>query len=94
MWAKSFAGILSGLVISISVLVTLYYVLPLAPDVRIMLGLLFGWVVWAAVMVWCYASESGRQAWKRAGGFALVTVALNTALFFTQGGKWGHNLTT
>ncbi|MCG8412716.1 MAG: hypothetical protein MI746_00720 [Pseudomonadales bacterium] len=64
---------------------TLYYALPLPADARIMLGLLLGWMIWAAVMVWCYASGSGKQAWKRAGGFLLITVVLNTVLFFSQG---------
>ena len=82
MWAKSFAGVLGGLLISISVLVTFYYTLPLTADARIMLGLILGWVVWAAVMVWSYASDSGRQAWVRVVVLFLTTVVLNTMLAF------------
>ena len=85
MWVKSFAGILGGLLISISVLATFYYTLPLTADARIMLGLILGWIVWAAVMVWSYASDSGRQASMRVGGFFLASVGLNLVIvFFNQ----------
>ena len=87
MWAKSFAGILGGLLISISVLSTFYYTLPLTADARIMLGLILGWIVWAAVMVWSYASGTGRQAWVRVGGLFVATVGLNVILVF-----FGHSL--
>ncbi len=82
MWVKSFAGVLGGLLISISVLATFYYTLPLTADARIMLGLILGWFVWAAVMVWSYASDSGRQAWMRVGGLFLATVGLNAIIVF------------
>ena len=82
MWVKSFAGVLGGLLISISVLATFYYTLPLNADARIMLGLILGWFVWAAVMVWSYASDSGRQAWMRVGGLFLATVGLNAIIVF------------
>jgi len=85
MWVKSFVGVLGGLLISISVLATFYYTLPLTADARIMLGLLLGWFVWAAVMVWSYASDSGRQASMRVGGFFLASVGLNLVIvFFNQ----------
>ena len=85
MWVKSFVGVLGGLLISISVLATFYYTLPLTADARIMLGLLLGWFVWAAVMVWSYASDSGRQASMRVGGFFLSSVGLNLVIvFFNQ----------
>ena len=83
MWSKSFAGFSGGLLISISAMVTMYLLVPLEVDVRIMLGLILGWLIWAGVMVWCYASENGRQAWKRCCTFLTVSVILNTALFFT-----------
>lgn len=83
MWSKSFAGLIGGLLISISLMVSLYYLVPIGADARIMLGLILGWVFWAAVMVWCYASDSGMQAWKRCGAFLMASVAVNTALFFT-----------
>tara|TARA_B100001059_G_scaffold236443_1_gene286956 strand:+ start:1774 stop:2214 length:441 start_codon:yes stop_codon:yes gene_type:complete len=82
MWAKSFAGVLGGLLISISVMATFYYTLPLTADARIMIGLILGWIVWAAVMVWSYASDCGKQAWVRVGGLFLVTAGLNAMLVF------------
>ena len=45
MWAKSFAGILGGLLISILSLATLYYTLPLPADAKIMIGLITGWII-------------------------------------------------
>ena len=84
MWAKSFAGILGGLLISILALATLYYVLPLPADAKIMLGLISGWIIWAGIMVWCYSSDNGKQAWKRACGGFLTLAALNTILFYLQ----------
>ncbi len=84
MWAKTSAGFIGGLFISISVLTAMYYIVPLEADGRIMLGVILGWVVWAAVMVWSYASATGFQAWKRCGGLLLLTAVLNIGLFFTQ----------
>ena len=80
MWAKSFAGILGGLLISILSLATFYYTLPLPADAKIMIGLITGWIIWAGVMVWCYSSESGKQAWKRASIGVLSLAVLNAAL--------------
>ena len=84
MWAKSFAGILGGLLISILALATLYYVLPLPADAKIILGLISGWIIWAGIMVWCYSSDSGKQAWKRASGGFLALAVFNTVLVFLQ----------
>ncbi|PCJ27993.1 MAG: hypothetical protein COA96_02190 [SAR86 cluster bacterium] len=84
MWFKSSAAILGGCLVSISLMLNLNYLLPLSVDAGLMLGMLIGFPMWAAVMVWCYASKGGLQAWKRCAGMLTVSMALNTVLILSQ----------
>ncbi|SFC60919.1 hypothetical protein [Pseudoalteromonas denitrificans] len=77
MWPKSTAAIFGGCLVSISIMLNLNYILPTAVDTRLFIGLLCAFPLWITMMVWCYVSEGGLQAWKRCGSVLLVSIGIN-----------------
>ena len=77
MWLKTLAALIAGCLISISLMLNLNYIIPLAIDTRLLIGLLAAFPLWIGAMVWCYASSSGKQAWKRCGGLLMVSIFFN-----------------
>lgn len=77
MWPKSIAAIIGGCLISISLMLNLNYLLPLAVDTRLFIGLLVSFPLWIAAMIWCYGSKSGWHAWKRCLSLLLVSCGIN-----------------
>ena len=78
MLAKSFAAIVGGCLVSISLMLNLNYILPLEVDTKLLIGVLLGFPLWVFTMVWCYGSKGGKQAWKRCISVLLVSVGINT----------------
>jgi len=78
MWPKSIAAVFGGCFISISVMLNLNYLLPVAVDTRLFIGLLISFPIWVAAMIWCYGSRNGRHAWKRCLTLLLFSGSLNT----------------
>lgn len=83
MIAKSFAALFGGCLVSISVMLNLNYLLPLAVDTRLLVGLLVAFPLWIAAMIWSYGSASGLQAWKRHAYVLVVSLSINS--FFILG---------
>ena len=83
MWAKTSAAIIGGCLVSISIMLNLNFLLPLAVDSRLLIGLLAAFPLWVATMVLSYASRSGWHAWQRCGGILLLSVGVN--VFFVLG---------
>lgn len=79
MWGKSLAAIIGGCLLSISLMLNLNQVLGAAIDTRLLVGLLVAFPIWIAVMIWCYASESAKQAWLRCIGLFIVSAGINAA---------------
>jgi len=77
MWAKSLSAIVGGCLVSISAMLNIYFVVPLAIDTRLLIALLLAFPLWVATMVWCYACHNGVQAWQRCGGLLLLSTAIN-----------------
>lgn len=77
MWSKSFAAIVGGALLSASLGINLYLLLPLATDSRLLLGLMLAFPLWVGVMVWCYTSQNGWQAWRRCAAGLLVSGGVN-----------------
>ena len=78
MWPKTFAALIGGCLISVSIMLNLNYLLPFAKDVKLLIGVLVGFPIWVAAMVYCYASSGGWQAWKRCGSIILVSAGINS----------------
>ncbi|MDP7591118.1 MAG: hypothetical protein QF552_00160 [Litorilituus sp.] len=77
MWGKSFAAIIGGCFLSVSIMLNLNQILPVEIGIRLLVGLLISFPIWVAVMVWCYASESTKQAWLRCLGLLAVSGSIN-----------------
>jgi hypothetical protein len=84
MWQKTSAALIGGCLLSISLTLNLNYLLPLSVDALLVLGIALAFPIWAALMVWCYSSSGGMQAWKRCSGLMALSLTLNIVLFFTQ----------
>lgn len=82
MWSKTFAGFLLGLFLSMSIVLNLNLILPFNVDTLLILGLLLAFPIWVITQVWCYASESRRQAWYRGTKLLLPSVCLNFVLLY------------
>ena len=85
MWNKTFAGLLCGLfflVLAPSALSLIFQ-----SSIALLLGLtiLFGLSGWAGTMVWCYAADSGKEAWKRGAIIAIPSICLYAFAFFVFG---------
>jgi len=80
MWGKSFAAIIGGCLLSVSIMLNLNQLLPANIDVRLLVGLLIAFPIWVAVMVWCYAGDSTKQAWLRCLGLLTISAGVNAAM--------------
>lgn len=82
MWSRTFVGFFLGLLLSISLMLNLNFILPLAVDSRLLIGLLAAFVLWAAVMVYCYYSKSAGRAGLGCMKLLVVSGVVNAALMF------------
>jgi len=80
MWSKTFIAIVGGCLLSISLMLNLNFMIPFKIDTRLFIGLLFSFPMWVALMVWCYASETFKQAFKRCT-LLFIPSAMFNALF-------------
>lgn len=62
MWSRTLTGFVLGLLLSVSLMLNLNWLLPLATDARLLIGLLVGFVLWAGVIVYCYWCRNARRA--------------------------------
>ncbi|WDE06099.1 hypothetical protein SG34_003985 [Thalassomonas viridans] len=62
MWPKSLVAFFFGIILSISLMLNLNHLLPVPVDVRLLIGLVTGFCLWVAVMVYCYSRNTARAA--------------------------------
>lgn len=86
MWHKTFAGLLSGLFVMALVPSSLSLLFPNYIGIVLALGLIFSLSSWPAVLAWCYAANSAKQAWLRAAKAAIPIIVIFTCIFFTAAG--------
>lgn len=78
MIARTFAALIGGCLVSISIMLNLNYLLPVEIDTRLFIGLLLAFPLWIATMVWCYSAAGGIQAWKRCFYILGCSATINT----------------
>ena len=61
LWPKSFYGLIWGLIISISFVMNLYHFLPLETSTFLLTSLVVSFLIWGAVMLYCYSCSSHKQ---------------------------------
>lgn len=85
MWNKSFAGFICGLLVLVltpsSIALFFKHLAPMVLAFTTVLGI----SAWAGVMTWCYAADSGKQAWQRGLSFSLPLAVVYAIAFFSQG---------
>ena len=77
MWTKTVAAILGGGLVSISIMLNLNFMIPLAVDTRLLIGVLIAFPLWVAAMLACYASRDGVHAWQGCALVLLVSISVN-----------------
>lgn len=80
MIGRTFAGLILGLLFSMSLALNLNLTLPFNIDTSLFFGLIIAFPLWVAVQVWCYATDSTKEAWKRGAKILVPSVALNILL--------------
>jgi hypothetical protein len=63
MWSRTFAGLILGLLISISIVLNVNLLLPIKEDSILLIGLLCAFPLWTGVMVWAYSFSNSKKAW-------------------------------
>jgi hypothetical protein len=84
MWPKSIMGLFLGLFLSMSLVLNINLVLPLAEDVKLISGLVIAFPIWAGTLVWTYAYETALIATKRISVVLVPSILLNVALLMGQ----------
>lgn len=78
MWSKTSIAVIGGCLLSISLMLNLNFILPFEVDTRLFIGLLLAFPMWVSVMIWCYASEGFKQAFKRCSLLLIPSAVFNT----------------
>lgn len=81
MWGKTFAAIIGGCLLSVSLMLNINYLLNIQVDQQLLLGLLISFPLWIAGMLTCYAANTALQAWGRCAVPFVVSVAINAYYF-------------
>jgi hypothetical protein len=76
MWAKTATGFFAGLFISLGFALTLVKLLPGPVDMRLFITVLMVFVLWVAILFYCYVTTLNRQTYARIcwviGGFVVL----------------------
>jgi len=78
MWSKTTIAVVGGCLLSISLMLNLNFILPFEVDTRLFIGLLLAFPLWVGIMIWCYTSESFKQAFKRCSLLLIPSAVFNT----------------
>lgn len=62
MWSKTAAAFLWGLVLSASLMINLYFLLPFSVGGTLLFSVIFGFIFWGLVMCFCYSIDRVWQA--------------------------------
>jgi hypothetical protein len=80
MWSRTFAGLIIGLLMSVSIVLNLNLILPIKEDTMLLIGLLVGFPIWVGVQVWAYAFSSSRKAWLKLTLAFIPSALINAVL--------------
>jgi hypothetical protein len=80
MWSRTFAGLVLGLFLSVSIVINLNLALPVKEDTMLLIGLLIAFPIWAGVQVWSYSFVSAKKAWVKLSLVLIPSVLINAVL--------------
>lgn len=84
MWPKSITAFFGGLILSVSMMLSLYQLLPLATDIKLLIGLIIGFLIWVGAMVFYYSYNSAKASSIACIKLILLSVAANVFLFLAK----------
>ena len=84
MWSRTLVGFLIGLLLSISLVLNINLLIPLAEDTMLLVGLLLAFPIWTGVLVWCYGMPSTKTAMKKTLLALVPMVGLNVLLLYVR----------
>jgi hypothetical protein len=84
MWPKSITAFFGGLALSVSIMLSLYLLTPLAIDVKLLIGLIAGFLIWVGAMVYYFSYNSAKASGLACIKLLLISVAVNAFLFLTK----------
>jgi hypothetical protein len=62
LWLRTMAALLWGLVLSVSLMLNINYLLPLPTTIKLFVGLLLAFIIWAGVMTYCFSQSTAIKA--------------------------------
>ena len=80
MWPKTLTSFFLGLLLSISLMMNLASLLPLAIDTVLIIGFIANFFVWSGVMVYFYAFETIKKPFIQSGLILLISIVGNILL--------------
>ena len=80
MWPKTMVGLFLGLFLSMSIVLNLNLILPLAEDIKLISRLVIAFPIWAGTLVWGYAFETALAATKKISMFLVPSILINILL--------------
>ncbi len=80
MWSRTFAGLIIGLLLSVSLVLNLNLLLPIKEDTMLLIGLLLAFPIWAGIQVWSYSFTSAKKLWLTLSLALIPSVLINTVL--------------
>jgi len=80
MWSKTFAGLIIGLLLSVSLVLNLNLLLPIKEDTMLLIGLLLAFPIWAGIQVWGYSFTNAKKAWLKLSLVLIPSVLINAVL--------------
>ena len=84
MWPKTISGLFLGLFLSMSIVLNINLILPLAEDVKLISGLVIAFPIWAGTLVWGYAYETAWAAAKKMSVILVPSILINVVLLMNQ----------
>ncbi|MDD8060807.1 MULTISPECIES: hypothetical protein [Shewanella] len=82
MWFKSFAAFVWGLLLAVCLALLLFRLLPFAADTKLFVGMMLGFCLWVAVMIYCYSRNNAKAASMVCGKWFVVSAIANVLLFY------------
>ena len=80
MWSRTFAGLIIGLFLSVSIVLNLNLLLPIKEDTMLLIGLLLAFPIWAGIQVCSYSFTSAKRAWLKLSLLLIPSVLINAVL--------------
>jgi hypothetical protein len=80
MWAKTMASFFCGMLVSASLTLNISHFLPLGIDVKLLVGYVTSFLIWAGVMSYFFCFQSLRRPLTQSLVLLTISVALNITI--------------